>query len=312
MPAPTLPAPTTGSASGGGGASYSWGEGASSRGCLRGCPNADWRWNSGLDRALRGNAVHPVEADRRGHPCRTGQGRGRHVPQPRLLGAAGARTTAGQREDLVGDTALHLTREQPHGHGAGDAREGQAVHRRHPGRRRTAGVQAVHQSEAPGRIGQHVQGAPAARGLDVACQGAAHRARRARDHHEQTGQGAHADQAVRARDAQPERDESADQCHMAEGHLHRRVQQQEAERGRRRAAVDRLGEQPVARGQQQPVRRDQAPRDGRGERDQRQHPGGEVERCAKTVTPKDGYQRYEHERSDRQATLSTSAEAGTR
>ncbi|CAM5273821.1 hypothetical protein SALBM135S_04937 [Streptomyces alboniger] len=80
---------------------------------------------------------------------------------------------------------------------------------------------------------------------------------------------------------------------MVEGDLDGAVQQQEADGGDRRGAVDGLGEKPLARAEEEAVGGHQAPDHGRGEGDQAQDAGREVQGDAETVAAREDEQGYQ-------------------
>ena len=88
---------------------------------------------------------------------------------------------------------------------------------------------------------------------------------------------------------------------VVERQLDRDVQQQEGDRGHRGRPVHGLGDQPLARVEEQPVGGDESPDHGAGEGDQRQHAGAEVEEVAEFVTSDQHDDGYEQQRGSRHA-----------
>lgn len=145
----------------------------------------------------------------------------------RIRRARGAH--ADQAGHQIGEPALGRAGKQAQGQCRGHRRQAEHVHHDDPGRRLPAGVQAVHQGGAPGRVGERVQRAPAA-GDPARCgEGAAQGPGRRSDDHQQPGERTEADETGRAAQARAERYEGAEQSDVAEGDLHRAVQQEEAE-----------------------------------------------------------------------------------
>ncbi|MGX8906045.1 hypothetical protein ACR820_12570 [Streptomyces netropsis] len=166
-------------------------------------------------------------------------------------------------------------------------REAQHVAARHPTRRGATGLEAVQDGGTPGRVRAGVQGAPPAGRVPAPGEGAPQGTARRGEHHEVPGERAEPDEsvaAVRAARAGGEGQQRG-RAHPGVRHLDRDVHEEETERADSGRAVHALGEQPVARGQQQPVGGEEPPGDGRGERDQGEDAARVVEEAVQVHAP---------------------------